>query len=84
VNQADIYASPGDASPAQDDRKARSRGRSLQGAAGVMYMLVKHVGITGEAYYQRTRTTVDAGAPTESSNSAELYGVQWGFAAFIF
>lgn len=47
-------------------------------------MVVKHVGITGEAFYQRTRTTVQPDTPDEAANSAELYGLQWGLAAFIF
>jgi hypothetical protein len=84
LNKADIFDSPESPQPTIDDREARTTSRTGQAALGVMYMVVKHVGITGEAFYQRTRTTVQPGTPVETSNSAELYGVQWGLAAFIF
>lgn len=84
LNQADIYESPQSQEPSIDDREARASSRNWQLAAGVMYMVVKHVGISGEAFYQRTRATVQPDTPEEASNTAELYGLQWGLAAFIF
>ena len=84
VNTADIYSSPQSPDPAIDDREAKTRSRILQVSAGLMYMIGSHVGITGESFYQRTRVTLAPDTPDESSNSAELFGVQWGFAIFIF
>lgn len=84
VNKADIFESPESDQPSIDGREARTRSRTGQAAVGVMYMVVKHVGITGEVFYQRTRTTVQPGKADETSNSAELYGIQWGLVAFIF
>lgn len=84
LNTADIYSSPQSPEPAIDDREARSRSRIWQVSGGVMYMVGSHVGLTGEAFYQRTRVTLEPGTPAESSNSAETFGLQWGFATFIF
>ncbi len=82
-NEADIFAHPQDPEPAEENRLAKTRTGTWLVSGGVLYMLVKHVGITSELYYQRTRTTIVA-PPPEQSNSAEQFGIQWGVAAFIF
>ncbi len=84
LNTADIYSSPQAPEPALDNRKARTSSRIWQVSAGLMYMVGSHVGITGEAFYQRTRVSLEPGTSNEASNSAELFGVQWGVATFIF
>ena len=81
---ADLYSSPGDETPSVPDNETRTRTRNWQGSAGIMYMAVKHVGLTGEIFYQRSKVTVGVDTPNESANEAELYGVQWGIAAFVF
>lgn len=84
LNTADIYSSPQSPEPAIDNRKARTSSRIWQVSAGLMYMVGSHVGITGEGFYQRTRASLEPGTSNETSNSAELFGLQWGFATFIF
>jgi hypothetical protein len=81
---ADLYSAPGDETPSVPDNETRTRTRNWQVSAGIMYMVVKHVGITGEVFYQRSKVTVGVDRPEESSNEAELYGLQWGIAAFVF
>ena len=81
---ADLYASPQDETPSVPDNETRTRTSNWQASAGIMYMVVKHVGITGEVFYQRSRVTVGVDKPQESTNEAELYGLQWGIAAFVF
>jgi hypothetical protein len=81
---ADLYSSPQAETPTVADNETRTRTRNWQASAGIMYMAVKHVGITGELFYQRTRVTIGIDKPDESSNEAELYGLQWGIAAFVF
>ena len=81
---ADLYSSPQSEEPAVADNETRTRTRNWQTSVGVMYMVAKHVGITGEVFYQRTKVTIGIGKPDESSNEAELYGLQWGVAAFVF
>ena len=84
VNETDLYVSADLPEPTVNDRKARTRTTNWQVSGGVMYMLVKHVGLTSEVFYQRTRTTIQPDTPEEATNSAKLYGIQWGLAAFIF
>ena len=81
---ADLYSSPQAETPAVENNETRTRTRNWQASAGIMYMVVKHVGITGELFYQRTKVTIGIDKPDESSNEAELYGLQWGVAAFVF
>jgi hypothetical protein len=83
-NESDIFARPQDTEPAEENRISRSRTATWLISGGVMYMLVKHVGVTSEAYYQHTRSTVQTEPQPESSNRAEQFGLQWGVAAFIF
>ncbi|MGH7628945.1 MAG: hypothetical protein ACREOF_06070 [Gemmatimonadales bacterium] len=47
-------------------------------STGVLVLLATHVGLTGELFYQHDQFTVEPG-----TNSAESYGLQWGFAIFV-
>lgn len=84
VNRADITPSPQVPEPSEVERSSRTRTHAWLGSAGAMYMLVNHVGITGEAFYQRDRVTIKAGETVEYGNSSELYGLQFGVVAFLF
>lgn len=83
-NESDIFARPQDPDPTEENRISRTNTDSWLVSGGVMYMLVKHVGITGEAYYQHTRSSVRTEPQPASTNKAEQFGIQWGVAAFIF
>lgn len=48
-------------------------------STGALVLLARHVGLTGELFYQHDRVTVAPGA----FNSFETYGLQWGFAIFV-
>jgi hypothetical protein len=47
-------------------------------SAGALVPLAEHVGLTAELYYQHDHFTVEP-----NWNSAEAYGLQWGFAIFV-
>ena len=47
-------------------------------STGALVLLARHVGLTGELFYQHDRFTVEP-----STNTAESYGLQWGFAVFV-
>ena len=83
-NESDIFARPQDTEPAEENRIARTTTGTWLTSGGVLYMVARHVGITGEAFYQRTRTTVRSEPLPEASNSAEQFGLQWGVTAFVF
>lgn len=53
-------------------------------SGGALYMLGKHVGITSELFYEHEYFTSQYGPSSATGNSSEMYGVQWGIAAFIF
>ena len=82
--QSDIYATPQSPDPVDDNRAFDSRNTTWQGAAGLVFMVVKHVGITGEAYYQHSKVKIQPGETNESSNSAKIYGLQFGVLAFVY
>jgi len=48
---------------------------------GAVFMLVPHVGITGELSYQYSWAEID---DTGQGNDSELYGLRIGVAAFVF
>jgi len=47
-------------------------------STGALILLAEHAGLTAELYYQHDRFTVEP-----STNSSEMYGLQWGFAIFV-
>lgn len=53
-------------------------------SAGALYMVGKHVGITSELFYQHEYFTAKYDPLPVTGNSSEMYGLQWGIAAFIF
>lgn len=62
---------------------ARSTNNVWLVSGGALYMVGKHVGITTELFYEHEYFTSQYG-PATSGNSSEMYGLQWGIAAFIF
>jgi hypothetical protein len=52
-------------------------------SAGALFMLAEHVGVTGELFFQRGRSSSDIGG-VENVERAEIYGLRWGVAAFVF
>ncbi len=80
----DRFATPQSTEPVEEDVTSRTTTATWQVSAGALYMLVKHVGITGEGFYQRTKATSQSPGSNESTNSAQQYGAQWGIAAFVF
>ena len=69
-------------------QQERTNGRSTNNvwlvSAGALYMVGTHVGLTSELFYQHEYFTARYGISPGSGNSAEMYGLQWGIAAFIF
>jgi hypothetical protein len=62
----------------------KSYQRDLLGSAGLLYMLAKQVGISGELFYQREYVTDRFDNGQHDGNSFDLYGAQWGVAVFLF
>ena len=69
-------------------REELTSGRSTNNvwlvSAGALYMVGTHVGVTSELFYQHEYFTARYGISPGSGNSSEMYGLQWGIAAFIF
>jgi hypothetical protein len=53
-------------------------------SGGALFMVAKHVGISGELFYQHENFTSRYEPSPESGNSSETYGLHWGISAFIF
>ena len=57
-------------------------------AVGAAWFLVRHVAVTGEAYYSQFKVTIDQelldGTSTHSQNNSQQYGLQFGIRAFLF
>lgn len=53
-------------------------------SAGLLFMLARPVGPTGEVFYQRDQIRHTVDGHSGGSNRGESYGVQWGIAAFVF
>lgn len=54
-----------------------------EGTVGVTHLLVPHVGITGEAYYDHLSFDADVG-PIHASQSSYSIGVRFGLTAFVY
>jgi hypothetical protein len=52
-------------------------------SGGALLMLARHVGVTGELFYQRASVSSTFGGE-ENEDRAEMYGLRWGIAAFVF
>lgn len=63
------------------DPDVKFRTTSWLVSGGALFLVAEQVGITSELFYQRDRFTFEFGSA--STNSAELYGVQWGVAVFV-
>ena len=63
---------------------SKSTSNAWLASGGVLYMLGKHVGVTGELFYQRNTESSRYSNDETYRNSVEVYGAQWGIAAFIF
>ncbi len=53
-------------------------------SGGALFMVAKHVGISGELFYQHENFTARYDPSPETGNSSETYGLHWGISAFIF
>ncbi|MFN2601378.1 MAG: hypothetical protein ABR582_01335 [Gemmatimonadaceae bacterium] len=53
-------------------------------SGGALYMVGTHVGVTSELFYEHEYFTSRYGISPGNGNSSEMYGLQWGIAAFIF
>ena len=52
-------------------------------SGGALLMLARHVGVTGELFYQRASVS-STFSGEENEDRAEMYGLRWGIAAFVF
>lgn len=53
-------------------------------SGGVLIMVGRAVGISGDLFYQHDRYTIRSDGTPAGTNRGESYGLQWGVAAFIF
>jgi hypothetical protein len=53
-------------------------------SGGALFMVAKHVGISGELFYQHENFTARYDPNPANGNSSETYGLHWGIVAFIY
>jgi hypothetical protein len=61
---------------------ATNRILAYDGSIGLTRLVATHVGLTGEAYYARLRSTIDAGSTTTHRNSYDV-GMRFGITVFV-
>jgi hypothetical protein len=57
---------------------------SLEGVAGLTFMLSRQVGISGEFFFDRRESTISSSLTSDIESKATSYGLRFGLAAFIF
>jgi hypothetical protein len=57
---------------------------SVEGVAGLTFMLSRQVGISGEFFGQRSESTISSSIGSDAESKLTSYGVRFGLAAFIF
>jgi hypothetical protein len=60
-----------------------THGLGIEGTAGMTFLLVPHVGVTGEAYYDHSSMSGDVGS-LHVTQSGYSIGVRFGVTAFVF
>jgi hypothetical protein len=66
----------------EGDIRAATTDVAWLAGGGVVLMLVKHVGLSAELFYQRSKHTLDS--DTSEPVEAQWYGLRIGVAAFLF
>jgi hypothetical protein len=55
---------------------------AYEGVGGIMWLLVPHVGVSGELFGRRSK--FKSGGPTTSENTQTVFGLRFGISAFVF
>ena len=63
--------------------EAKVNGWGFEPVAGITWLLASHVGLTGEAFFNRRFISTEFTGST-SDNASSTYGVRFGITAFVF